>query len=98
MPSLSEFNPVGLLLIALLNPVVIIVAVLMGRSADQWQKLLVAAFAASLAGVVFIWFATFVGLLEASGFGGTGGLLIAQMFFGFFWALGAHWFARRGSA
>ncbi len=95
MISLSEFNPMGLLLIAALNPVVILVAVLMGRSADQWQKLFVAAFASSLAGVVLIWFVTFAGLMTVSGFGGTGGLLIAQMFFGLLWASGAYFLAHR---
>src|SRR2546423_14994047 len=37
-------------LTALLNPAVIVIAFWMGRSADQWQKLPVAAFAAALAG------------------------------------------------
>ena len=88
--SLSEFNPTGLLLIAFLNPAVIIIAVMMGRVADQWQKIPVVGFAASLAGVILVWLVTFVGLLPASGFGGTAGLLIAQMIFGMIWAAGAY--------
>ena len=50
------------LLTALLNPVVIVVAFWMGRSADQWQKLPLAAFAASLAGIAAVYVATRLGL------------------------------------
>jgi len=95
MISLSEFNPLGLLLIAILNPAVIIVAIVMGRAADQWQKIVVAAFSASLVGVALVWIAAFTGLLPASGFGGTAGLLITQMIFALGWAGGAYWFAHK---
>ncbi|TMJ67693.1 MAG: hypothetical protein E6G91_18180 [Alphaproteobacteria bacterium] len=44
-------------LTALLNPAVILVAFWMGRSADQWQKLPVAAFAAALAGSILLYVA-----------------------------------------
>src|SRR5258705_10276604 len=49
-------------LTALLNPAVIVVAFWMGRSADQWQKLPVAAFAAALAGFVVLFVGTLVGI------------------------------------
>ena len=48
--EIKPFDPWTLVLISLLNPVVIAVAFYMGRLADQPQKLVVAAFAASLAG------------------------------------------------
>ena len=50
MIELNAFDPKTLLLLALLNPAVIATGFLMGRSADQWQKVIIAAFAASLAG------------------------------------------------
>jgi len=50
MVEIVPFDPITLVLIAVLNPVVIVVAFLMGRRADQWQKIIVAAFAASLCG------------------------------------------------
>lgn len=37
---------------ALLNPAVVIVAAYLGRQADQWQKIIIAAFAGGIAGVV----------------------------------------------
>jgi len=95
MVSLSEFNPLDLLVIAMLNPAVIIVAVLMGRAADQWQKIIVAAFAASIVGIALVWIVARLGLLPVSGFGGTAGLLIAQMIFALGWAGGAYWFSHR---
>lgn len=97
MISLSAFNPWDLVLIAALNPAVIFVAIYLGRTADQWQKLIVAAFAASLIGVALVWFAALLGILPASGFGGTGGLLILQMVFGLLWAGGAYWLTHRPS-
>lgn len=86
MAGLSPFDPLTVILIALLNPVVIVVAFLMGRSADQWQKVLVAAFAASLAGFVVFWLATNFRLLPVKGFGGEGGIVLAQFLFGLVWA------------
>ena len=53
--EIKPFDPWTLVLIALLNPVVIAVAFYMGRLADQSQKLIVAAFAASLAGFILYW-------------------------------------------
>lgn len=93
--ELKPFDPQSVLLISLLNPVVIGVAIWMGRMADQWQKLIIAGFAASLAGVVVAWFATYLGFLPASGFGTTGGLLIAQFFLGMLWAALAYYFIPR---
>lgn len=41
---------------AVLNPAVIVVAWMLGRRADERAKLVVAAFAAAMAGVVLVWF------------------------------------------
>ncbi len=84
--ALKPFDPVSLILIGLLNPIVIAIAVLMGRNADQPQKLVVAAFAASLAGVIFIWLLTNFKILPVHGFGQTSGLLIVQFLIGLVWA------------
>ena len=77
----------SVVLTALLNPAVIVIAFLMGRSADQWQKVPVAAFAAALAGSVLVYLATWLGIP------GTGeiaraaaGGFTAQFLFGLVWA------------
>jgi hypothetical protein len=75
-----------LLWIALLNPVVIVVAFLMGRSADQWQKIIVAAFAASLCGFVLYWIVGAVGLMPIHALGGEVGIVLMQFVFGLVWA------------
>jgi len=84
--GLQPFDPWAVLLIAALNPVVAIVAFLMGRSADQRQKILVAAFAAALAGSALIWVAAFFKLLPAKGIGGETGVFVLQIVFGLAWA------------
>ena len=53
-------------LTALLNPAVILVAFWMGRSADQWQKLPVAAFAAALAGSILLYVAIRLGISDVN--------------------------------
>jgi hypothetical protein len=84
--EINPFDPATLLLIALLNPVVIAVAFLMGRRADQWQKLIVAAFAASLAGFALYWLVAAVGLLPIHALGGEAGLILLQFLFALIWA------------
>lgn len=88
--EITAFDPVTLILIALLNPAVIIVAVVMGRRADQWQKLIVAAFAASLAGFILYWVVTSVGLVPVRALGGEAGIVLLQFLFGFIWAVVAY--------
>jgi hypothetical protein len=97
MLGLKPFDPVTLALIAGLNPAVIIVAVLMGRAADQWQKLFVAAFAASLSGILLLYAAEIVGLVSVRAVGGEGGLVILQFFIGLVWALLAYRLLRPGT-
>jgi len=85
--EITAFDPLTLVLIALFNPAVIVVAVVMGRRADQWQKLIVAAFAASLAGFVLYWIVTNVGLLPVRALGGEAGIVLLQILFGLVWAV-----------
>jgi hypothetical protein len=84
--EINPFDPGTLFWIALLNPVVIVVAFLMGRCADQWQKLIVAAFAASLAGFVLYWIVGAVGLMPIHALGGEAGIVLMQFVFGLVWA------------
>lgn len=86
MTGLQPFDPWSILFIAALNPAVIVVALLMGRAADQRQKILVAAFAAAIAGSALVWAATFLDLLPAKGVGGEGGVFVVQVLLGLFWA------------
>ena len=74
--EIVPFDPGTLLKIALFNPVVIVVAFLMGRRADQWQKLIVAAFAASLAGYVLYWLVAAVGLMPVHALGGEAAIVL----------------------
>lgn len=83
---MQPFDPWALAWIAVLNPAVAVVAVVMGRRADQWQKLIVAAFAAALAGFVLVWIAAYLRILPTRGFGGEAGLFFLQTILGFVWA------------
>lgn len=98
MIGLKPFDPAAILLIAALNPAVIAVAFLMGRKADQWQKLPVAAFAASLAGFVLVWVAAWLRILPAKGIGGEAGLFLAQFVLALAWAGLGYWLAQRRTA
>jgi hypothetical protein len=86
----------AVVLTALLNPVVIAIAFWMGRSADQWQKLPVAAFAAALAGSVVIYLAARLGMLGIDDVGRAGaGIFTAQFLFALIWASLGRWIGRR---
>jgi hypothetical protein len=86
MAEIQPFDPLTLVLIALLNPVVIAVAYFMGRKADQWQKIPIAAFAASFAGFILYWLVAAVGLLPIHALGGEAGVVVMQFLFGLVWA------------
>lgn len=92
---LQPFDPLSLLLVAALNPAVIVVAFLMGRAADQWQKILIAGFAGALAGAVLIWIATYLRLLSAKGLGGEAGVFVASFALGLAWATIGYFSRRR---
>src|SRR6185295_15799826 len=89
--EIVPFDPATLVKIALFNPVVIVVAFLMGRRADQWQKLIVAAFAASLAGYALYWLVAAVGLMPVHALGGEAAVVLMQFLFGLIWAAHAYW-------
>lgn len=83
---MQPFDPGALVQIALLNPVVALVGFLMGRAANQPQKLIIAGFAAAIAGAVVIWLAAWLRVLPARGLGGEAGLFVLQFVIGTVWA------------
>ena len=86
----------AVLLTALLNPAVIVVAFWMGRGADQPQKLPVAAFAAALAGSLLVYVAARLGVAGVSHVGrAAAGVFTAQFLFGLGWAYLGSRFGRR---
>lgn len=97
MIEINAFDPLTLILLALANPAVIAVAVLMGRRADQPQKLLVAAFAASLAGFLLYWLGGQVGLFAIHAIGGEAAIFMLQFVFALVWAVVGYWSRRPAS-
>ncbi len=93
--EIVPFDPWTLVTIAALNPAIIIVAFLLGRRADQWQKLIVAAFAASLAGFALYWIVVAVGFMPVHALGGEAAQLVMGFFLGLVWASLGYWLARR---
>ncbi len=84
------------LIIALLNPVVMAVAFWMGTSADQWQKLPVAAFVAAFAGTVAVYAAVWLGIPWIFKVARSeAGVFTAQLVPGLAWAYAGYRFARR---
>jgi hypothetical protein len=88
----------SVVLTALFNPAVIAIAFCMGRNADQWQKLPVAAFAGALVGSALVYLAArldIAGLREVGR--AAAGVFTTQFLLGLAWAyLGRRW-GRRGS-
>lgn len=96
MFTLQPFDPFAVLLVALLNPVVIALAFWLGRDADQWQKLIVAGFAASGAGFLALYVLAFFRIIVVKGFGALTGVFVAQILFGILWAwIGYRFWPRR---
>lgn len=93
--TVPPFQPDVMALIALLNPVVIVTAVMMGRAADQWQKAFVAGFAAALAGAVGVWLATALGLLPSRGMGSDAGIFVFSFLYGSLLAYLSYTFKRK---
>jgi glycerol uptake facilitator-like aquaporin len=86
----------GTVLAPSLNPAVILVAFWMGRSADQWQKLPVAAFAAALAGSILLYVVTRLDISSVNAVGrAAAGIFTAQFLFGLVWAYLGRRVARR---
>ncbi|WP_333795570.1 hypothetical protein [Hyphomicrobium sp.] len=86
MISIDAFDPLTLMLLAAFNPAVIAVAVLMGRNADQWQKLPIAALAAALVGFLLYWIGGQLGLFSIHAVGGEAAVFVLQIVLGFAWA------------
>ncbi len=95
MIPINSFDPMTLVLLAAVNPAVIAVALLMGRSADQWQKLPIAAFAASVAGFLLYWIGGQIGVFSIHAIGGEAFLVILGFAFGLVWASVGYWFRAR---
>jgi hypothetical protein len=99
--TIPVIEPVALktvLLAALLNPAVVVVALWMGSKANQWQKLPVAAFAAALAGWLVLYAVVKLGWSAVADVGrASAGVLVAQFFIGLVWATVGYRWARRGS-
>jgi hypothetical protein len=86
-PIPAPIDLVAVVLTALLNPGVILVAFWLGRRADQWQKLPVAAFTAALIGSVLVFIAVRLGIRGVAGVGrAAGGVFVAEFVFGLVWA------------
>jgi hypothetical protein len=85
----------SVVLTALLNPAVIVVALWLGRRADQWQKVPIAAFAAALAGAALLYIAVRLGITGMPRVGrAAAGIFIAQFLFALAWAAAAYRFGR----
>jgi uncharacterized integral membrane protein len=94
MITLRTFDPATLLLFAALNPAVIAVGLWMGCKADQWQKLIVAALAAALAGFLLLYAAILVGIVRTASIGGEAGIVALQTVLGLGWAIIGYSYAR----
>jgi hypothetical protein len=93
---ISPVDLTAVVLTALFNPAVIGVAFWLGRRADQWQKLPVAAFAAALAGSALVYVAVRLGVAGVAGVGrAAAGVFIAEFLFGLAWAAAGYRFGRR---
>ena len=87
MPPVQPVDLSAVILTALLNPAVVIVAVWLGRNADQWQKLPVAAFAAALVGSMLVFVLVHFRVPGVVGVGrATAGVFVAEFVFGLLWA------------
>ncbi|MGE5267070.1 MAG: hypothetical protein ACM3L9_06860 [Deltaproteobacteria bacterium] len=87
MIDINPFDPQTVVLLGALNPVTILVAFLLGRNADQWQKIPVAAFAGAFAGFLLYWLAATVGVFKVHALGGEAGMLLVGCAVGLIWAL-----------
>lgn len=87
MIDINPFDPQTVVLLGVLNPATILVAFLMGRTADQWQKIPIAAFAGAFAGFLLYWLAATFGLFSIHALGGEAGMLLVGFAAGLVWAL-----------
>lgn len=87
MIDINPFDPQTVVLLGALNPATILVAFLLGRNADQWQKIPVAAFAGAFAGFLLYWLAATLGLFSIHALGGEAGMLLVGFAAGLVWAI-----------
>ena len=81
-----------LAMIAAANPLVIGLGLYLGRRCDQAAKLVIAGFAAGLAGMVLIWLAAFFRMPFIYEPGrAAAGIFVVQMVFGMMWAGIGYW-------
>ena len=74
-------------LYALLNPAHIAVSFLMGRKADQWAKIGIAAFAGAIAGIALLYLTALLGIFHApTAARAGGGIFIASLITGLVYA------------
>jgi putative effector of murein hydrolase len=93
VPAPVELQAV--ILTALLNPATVAVAFWMGRTADQWQKVPVAAFVGAVVGSALLYIAVRLGLSRSAGLDrAAAGVFIAQFVFGLAWACLGYRFGR----
>jgi NO-binding membrane sensor protein with MHYT domain len=96
-PDLQPNVDLGVLtLIAALNPAVSGVGLWLGRQCDQPQKILIAGFAAGLAGMALIWLAAILRMPFIYEPGrAAAGIFVVQALFGMAWAAIGWRFLRR---
>lgn len=87
-PELQADVPVmEVLLYAALNPATILVAVWLGRLANEKNKLLIASFGGAIAGVAVLYFAALFQIWDAPTLGrSAAGVFVASLVFGLLYA------------
>lgn len=73
----ADVNVLELIAYAALNPATVAVAFWMGRQANEKPKILIAAFAGAVAGIVLIYFAALLQIWDAPELGRAGGGIFA---------------------
>jgi len=96
VPDFEQTVPlIEVLLYGALNPATIIVAFMLGRRADEKNKLLIAAFVGALAGVAVLYVATLFRIWDAPTLGrSVAGVFIVSLVAGFIYA-GAGYLLKR---
>lgn len=87
MIEITAFDPMTLVMIAVFNPATAVVGFLMGRNADQWQKVIIAALAAALSGFLLYWLGAQVGVFRVKALGGEAGIVMIGCLVGLAWAM-----------
>jgi len=96
LEGLAPVDIRAVLIAALLNPAVILVALFLGCRADQWQKLPIAAFAAAALGSVLFHLAVGWRVPGTAGLGrAAAGVFLAEFVFALLWALAGYAYQRR---